>query len=111
MCTFFDDTVLKFDFWNVFVAGCEHALLDGKFVPLRTELLNMVIHSNFATRNEHVTEIERRHRVIKELAHECRSTLPFEVLPKLLLVKMVNNCALWIILHGFKIGRASCRIK
>ena len=32
----------------------EHALLDWKFVPLRTELLKMGIHSNFATRNEHV---------------------------------------------------------
>ena len=32
----------------------EHALLDREFVPLRTELLNMGIHANFATRNEHV---------------------------------------------------------
>ena len=72
----------------------EHALLDGEFVPLRTDLLNMGIHANFATRNEHVPEIERQHRVIKERARACRSTLPFEVLPKLLLVEMVNNCAL-----------------
>ena len=35
----------------------EHALLDGEFVPLRTELLNMGIHANFAARNEHVPEI------------------------------------------------------
>ena len=73
-----------------------HALLDGEFVPLRTDLLNMVIVSNFATRNEHVPEIERQHRVIKERARACRSTLPFEVLPQLPLVEMVNNCALWI---------------
>ena len=58
-----------------------HALLDGEFVPLRTDLLNMGILANFATRNEHVPEIERQHRVIKERAHACRSTLPFEVLP------------------------------
>ena len=32
----------------------EHALLDGECVPLRTNLLNMEIHANFATRNEHV---------------------------------------------------------
>ena len=32
----------------------EHALLDGEFVPLRTELLNMGIHANFATRNKHL---------------------------------------------------------
>ena len=29
----------------------EQALLDGEFVPLRTDLLNMGIHANFATRN------------------------------------------------------------
>ena len=35
----------------------EHALLDGEFVPLCIDLLNMGIHANFATRNEHVPEI------------------------------------------------------
>ena len=74
----------------------QHALLDSEFVPLRTDLLNMVIHANFATRNKHVPEIERQHRVIKERARACRSTLPFEVLSILLLVEMVNNCAPWI---------------
>ena len=32
----------------------DNALLDREFVPLRTELLNMVIAANFETRNEHV---------------------------------------------------------
>ena len=73
-----------------------HALLDGEFLPLRTDLLNMGIVANFATRNDHVPEIERQYRVIKEQARACRSTLPFEVLPRLLVVEMVNNCALWI---------------
>ena len=82
----------------------EHALLDVEFVSLRTELLNMGIHANFATRNKHVPEIERQHRVIKERARACRSTLLFEVLPKLLLVKMVNNCALWINMFPAKGG-------
>ena len=54
-----------------------HALLDGEFVPLRTDILSMEIVANFATRNEHVPEIERQHRVIKERARACRSTLPF----------------------------------
>ena len=74
----------------------EHALLDQEFVRLRTELLNMGVHANFATRNKHVPEIERQHRVIKERALACRSTLPFVVLPKLLLIKMANNYALCI---------------
>ena len=68
-----------------------HALLDGEFVPLRTDLLNMGIVANFTTQNEHVPEIKRQHRVIKELARACCSTLPFEVLPRLLLVEMVKT--------------------
>ena len=79
-----------------------HALLDREFVPLRTDMLNMGIVANFATQNEHVPEIERQHRVIKERARACRSTLPFEVLPRLLLVEMVNNCALWINMFQLK---------
>ena len=67
----------------------------------------MGIHSNFATRNKHVPEIERQHRVIKERARACRSTLPFEVLSKLLLIKMVNNCALWINMFPAKGGIAN----
>ena len=64
----------------------------------------MGILANFATRNEHVPEIERQHRVIKERARACHSTLPFEVLPRLLLVEMVNNCALWINMFPAKGG-------
>ena len=64
----------------------------------------MGIHANFATRNEHVPEIERQPRVIKERARACRPTLLFEVLPKLLLVEMVNNCALWINMFPAKGG-------
>ena len=82
----------------------EHALLDGEFVPLRTKLLKMVICANFATHNEHVPEIKRQHRVIKERARACRSNLPFEVLPEFLPVEMVNNCALWINMFPAKGG-------
>ena len=48
--------------------------------------------------------IERQHRVIKERARACRHTLPFEVLPRLLLVEMVNNFALWINMFPAKGG-------
>ena len=64
----------------------------------------MGIFAIFATRNDHIPEIERQHRVIKERAHACRSTLLFEVLPRLLLIEMVNNCALWINMFPAKGG-------
>ena len=74
----------------------DNALLNGEFVPLCTDLLTLGINPNFATRNEHVPKIERQHRVIKERARACRHSLPFKVLPRLMLVEMVNNCALWL---------------
>ena len=82
----------------------KHALIDIEFVRLRTKILNIGIHANFATRNEHVPEIKRQHRVIKERTCACRSTLPFEVVPKLLLVEMANNCGLWINMFSAKVG-------
>ena len=69
----------------------DNALFGGEFVPLRTDLLTLGINPNFATRNEHVPKIERQHRVIKERARVCRHTLPLKVLPRLMLVEMVNN--------------------
>ena len=72
----------------------DNAFLDGEFVPLRTDLLTLGINPNFDTRNEHVPEIERHHRMINERARACRHSLPLKVLPRLMLVEMVNNCAL-----------------
>ena len=65
----------------------ESALLDGELVPLCTDLLALGINPNFATQNEHVPEIERQHRLIKECACACRHALPFKVLPRLMLVE------------------------
>ena len=73
-----------------------NALLDGEFVPLRTDLLNMRIAANFATRNEHVPEIERQHRVIKEQARACCSVS--------ITSQNVNNCTLWLNMFPAKGG-------
>ena len=69
----------------------DNALLNGEFVPLRTDLLTLVINPNLATPNEHVPKIERQHRIIKERAWSCRHALPFKVLPRLKLMVIVNN--------------------
>ena len=74
----------------------DNALLDGKFLPLHTDLLTLGINPNFATRNEHVPKFKRQHRVIKKCARACRNSSPFIVLPRLMLLEMVNNCALWL---------------
>ena len=73
-----------------------NANLDGKFIPMRRHLQEMGITGNFATRSEHVPEIERQIRVLKERARACRHTLPFKYLPRLIVIEMMNNCALWL---------------
>ena len=74
----------------------DNAILGCEFVPLCTDLLTPGINPNFDTRNEHVPEIKWQHRVIKERAQVFLHSLPFKVLPRLMLVEMVNNCALWL---------------
>ena len=76
-------------------------------VPLCTDLLTLVINPNFATRNEHVPEIERQHCVIKERARVCRHSLPLKVLQRIMLVEMVKNCALWLNMFPSKGGIGS----
>ena len=72
------------------------ALMDGEFVPMRTALLKMGVLLNTASASEHVPEIERQHRVIKEPARACRHSLPFKMIPKIMTTEMIYNCVLWI---------------
>ena len=73
-----------------------NANLDGEFIPMRHHLQEMGIIGNFATRSEHVPEIERQIRVLKERARACRHTPPFKYLLRLIVIEMMNNCALWL---------------
>ena len=60
------------------------------------ELIAMGVQPNFATANEHVPEIERQIRVLKERARACCHSLPFTYLPRLILIEMIHNAALWV---------------
>jgi hypothetical protein len=66
---------------------------DGEFVPLKILIESMpggpVV--NLASANEHVPEIERRIRVVKERCRSSRHGLPFQRVPKLLTIHIVLN--------------------
>ena len=72
------------------------SLMDGEFVPMRTALLKMGVLLNTASASEHILEIERQHRVIKERARACRHYLPLKMIPKIMITEMIYNCVLWI---------------
>jgi hypothetical protein len=66
---------------------------DGEFAPLKILIESMpggpVV--NLASANEHVPEIERRIRVVKERARSCRHGLPFQRVPKIMTIHIVFN--------------------
>ena len=65
------------------------ALMNGGFVPMRTALLKMGVSLNTASASEHVPDIERQHRVIKERARTCRHSLLFKMIPKIMIIEMI----------------------
>jgi hypothetical protein len=66
---------------------------DGKFAPLKVliESLPGGPMVNLASPNEHVPEIEQRIRVVKEWSQAARHSLPFQCIPKLLMIHIVLN--------------------
>jgi hypothetical protein len=45
---------------------------------------------------EHVPEVERKIRLIKESGRGILNTLPFKRMPKLMLIKLVYHVVLWL---------------
>ena len=66
---------------------------DGEFEPLAAliQALPGGPTVNLASAHEHVPEIERRIRVVKERCRASRHTLPFKRIPKLLTIYIVFN--------------------
>ena len=64
---------------------------NGEFAP--SKILIELMHGgpvvNLASANEHVPEIERRIRVVKERSRGSRHSLPFQRIPKLLTIHIV----------------------
>ena len=65
--------------------------MDGEFAPLKPLILAMPggPHVNLASANEHVPDIERHIRVVKERIRATRYGLPFQQIPQLTVIHMV----------------------
>jgi hypothetical protein len=66
---------------------------DGEFTPLKT-LIESIPGGpmvNLASSNEHVPEIERQIWVVKERCRATRHRLPFQRIPKLMMIHIVLN--------------------
>ena len=71
-------------------------LMDPEFDPLGVPLQNQGVRLNTTSANEHVPEIERHIRVIKERARAKTSRLPFKKLPRVIIKEMVKDIITWL---------------
>jgi hypothetical protein len=70
------------------------ALMDREFECLRSDLPD--INLNTTAASEHVPDVERQIRFIKERSRAIRSTLPFKALPGRIIIELVYYATLWL---------------
>ena len=71
-------------------------IMDMQFEPLRSYLLQHKVILNATSANEHVGDIERFIRVVKERVRALRSRLPYTRLPPRLVIAMVRHVCRWL---------------
>ena len=74
----------------------ELLLMDGEFESLRGDMAELGITLNTTAKDEHVGEIERYIRTIKERTRCIYNTLPFTRMPARLLIEMVYTSVFWL---------------
>lgn len=70
------------------------AMMDMEFQKLQNIMPGIVINTTAA--REHVGEIERKIRVIKERARGTMATLPYQSITKLMVIELMHFCVMWL---------------
>jgi Zinc knuckle len=73
-----------------------HFLMDGQFNSLRNEILSLGIDLNAVARQEHVPEVERYIRTLKERVRSHYNALPFNPMPPRMMIELVHYCNFWL---------------
>ena len=73
-----------------------HLLMDRQFEPICGDLSSLGITLNTVANDEHVPEVERYIRTLKEQTHATYNTLPFKQIPSCLIIEMVYAANLWL---------------
>jgi hypothetical protein len=79
---------------------------DGEFAPLKVLIESLPGGSvvNLASPNEHIPKIEQRIWVVKERSRAACHSLPFQCIPKLLMMHIVLNAVKMLIFFPTKGG-------
>jgi hypothetical protein len=69
-------------------------IMDMEYEKVRDKLPSLVVNTTAA--REHVAEIERKIRLVKECARAIVTTLPYIRLPKIILVELLHFVVMWL---------------
>ena len=72
------------------------ALMDGEFAPLGGELAALGVALNTTAQDEHVGEVERYIRTVKERMRATYNTLPFRHIPARIVIEMARAAIYWL---------------
>jgi hypothetical protein len=71
-------------------------LADNEFYALKEDLENEGVMVNVVAKEEHVPEVERQNRVIKEQARAIVQTLPYTAIPKRMQIALIYYVVSWL---------------
>jgi len=74
----------------------EIALMDGQFETIRGDLANKGITLSATSEDEHVGDIERHIRTVKERVRATHNTLPFTKMPPRMIIEMAKSSVYWL---------------
>jgi hypothetical protein len=74
----------------------KHILGARQFECIRKHMELQSINVNITGRDEHVPEIKRDIRTVKEITRAIFNTLPFDILPHRMIVKIMYNGIFWL---------------
>ena len=72
------------------------APMDGEFMPLCGGLAELGLRLNETSRDDHVGDIERYIRMVKERMRAIYNTLPFQKIPAWLVIEMAKTAVFWL---------------
>ena len=70
--------------------------MDNEFEPMRADLMDAKVNLNVASNNEHVPEIERHIRTVKDRVRCMYNSVPFKKMPSRMIVEMVTSATFWL---------------
>jgi hypothetical protein len=71
-------------------------MMDNEFEHLRADFVNLGLELNAVANDEHVPEVERYIRTIKERTRSVYNMLPYKRMPARILVEMVQASVFWL---------------